>query len=60
VAAMSFTRGKNHLVGLLFSFCQIQNSKLLEMSYFFISYIILEVGKSQDLQVKNSKLDLLL
>jgi hypothetical protein len=40
------------LVGLLFSFCQVQNTKHLERGSFFTLHIILEVGKSQDLLSK--------
>jgi hypothetical protein len=50
---ISSAQGRNYLVGLLFfSFCQVQNSKLLEISYFFIP----GVGKLQDFPSKNSKL----
>jgi hypothetical protein len=40
------------LVGLLFSFCRVQNTKHLERGSFFNKHIILGVGKSQDLLSK--------
>ena len=38
--------------GSSFSFCQVQNNKLLKMDYFFTWHIVLGVGKSQDLPSK--------
>jgi hypothetical protein len=40
------------LVDLLFSFCQVQNTKHLEMDSFFTPHIVLGDGKSQDLLSK--------
>jgi hypothetical protein len=47
---------KNHLVGLLFSFCQVQNSKLLERGYFLLLILFWKLANHKICQVKNSKL----
>jgi hypothetical protein len=40
------------LVVFFFLFCQVQNTKHLEMSSFFTPHIVLGIGKSQDLLSK--------
>jgi hypothetical protein len=47
------SHGKNKPMGLLFWFCQVNNSKLLKEDYFFTWHIVLGVGKSQDLPSRN-------